>query len=588
MNQGSPRFAGWSIVLLAFLAVTCCGTFTHAAPPNVILIITDDQGYGDFGVTGNPVIATPNIDALVAQSVWMKTFYVSPVCSPTRASLLTARYNYRTRVVDTYLGRSMMDAEETTLAEVLRGAGYATGIFGKWHLGDNYPMRAMDQGFEESLVLRGGGLAQPSDPVGNDRRYTNPILEHNGEIKQTIGYCTDVYFGAAIEWMKSTHARGRPFFAYIAPNAPHDPLHDVPEAIRQEYAAKDLSQLLRPAPKSPRKGPDVDALERIAAMTTNIDDNVGALLAALDAEKLSDNTLVIYMCDNGPASARYVGPFRGRKSEVYEGGVRSPFWMRWPAKLKPGFSREEVVAHIDVMPTILEACGVDAPSGLQFDGRSFWKLASGDSAAWPDRPLVLQTHRGDVPVARHQFMIRDGNWKLLHASGFGRETFSGEPRFQLYDIAADPAESKDLAGESPNLVRRLLAEYDSWFEDVSQTRPDNYAPPRIHLGTPQQNPLTLTRQDWRGGTWAEDAIGSWLVTAEEGEYQITARFTPRSVSSVLEIQIGTIRVQAPVPADTSTCSIDGVKLPKSDAELRGVILSGAGMRGVYQLDLFRK
>src|SRR5262249_53379837 len=157
----------------------------------------DDQGYGDFGVTGNPVIETPHIDAFAAQSVWMRTFYVSPVCSPTRASLMTGRYNYRTRCIDTYLGRSMMDPDETTIAEALHGAGYATGIFGKWHLGDNYPMRAMDQGFDESLVLRGGGLAQPADPIENEGRYTDPVLVHNGALEHTKGYCTDVYFDAA-------------------------------------------------------------------------------------------------------------------------------------------------------------------------------------------------------------------------------------------------------------------------------------------------------------------------------------------------------------------------------------------------------
>ncbi len=574
-------------MLKQFFSVLLCLIALSAAAdrPNVILIITDDQGYGDFGATGNPVIATPNIDAMAARSTSMRTFYVSPVCSPTRASLLTGRYNYRTRVIDTFVGRSMMDPAEITLAEILRDAGYATGIFGKWHLGDNYPLRAMDQGFDESLVLRGGGLAQPADPLDNAERYTDPILVHNGTLDQTTGYCTDVYFSAAMDWMKKSHDAGKPFFAYIATNAPHDPFHDVPPALYDQYKQKDLAQLITVgAGQNPRHGPD-DTLARIAAMITNIDENVGRLFAALDTADLTKDTLVIFMNDNGPATPRYVGPFRGRKSDVYEGGVRSPLWMQWPEKLKAGYTRDEVVAHIDVLPTILEACEVAAPANAQLDGRSFWKLATGADDAWPDRPIVIQSHRGDAPVARHHFMLRDGDWKLVRPSGFGRETIAGDPPLELYNISNDPGESKNLAGSEPSIVQRLLAQYDAWFADVSSTRPDNYAPPRIHIGTPHENPTTLTRQDWRGGSWSADAIGYWLVTLESGDYAVNVNFTVKNEPGVVELKIGDNVETADIAAGADTCTFERVPLSAGDTEVHAIIHHGAATRGVYQLEL---
>ncbi|MCB0855753.1 MAG: sulfatase-like hydrolase/transferase, partial [Bacteroidetes bacterium] len=212
----------------------------QSSPPNIILVITDDQGIGDLSIHGNPVIHTPNIDSMAARSASLTRFYVSPVCAPTRASIMTGRYNYRTRVVDTWIGRAMMDTEEVTVAELLKDAGYQTGIFGKWHLGDCYPMRPIDQGFDESLVIKGGGLAQPSEPYANNRQYTDPILFQNGEEMQTKGYCTDVYFDAALNFITQSHQKQKPFFAYIPTNAPHGPFHDVPEELKEKYLNMDL------------------------------------------------------------------------------------------------------------------------------------------------------------------------------------------------------------------------------------------------------------------------------------------------------------------------------------------------------------
>lgn len=578
----------YRLVLGSVLALGSIGSLSLGAAerPNVVLIMTDDQGSGDFGVMGNPAIETPCIDAMARRSASMTTFYVSPVCSPTRSCLLTGRYNYRTRCIDTYVGRSMMDPAETTVAELLAGAGYATGIFGKWHLGDCYPMRAIDQGFEEALVHRGGGLAQPSEPRENNNRYTDPILFHNGQQVATSGYCTDVYFRAALEFIEKSHADKRNFFAYIATNAPHDPFHDVPPELLQHYQQKReaLAQLILNKLPPDKLAKEIDDLARIAAMITNIDQNVGKLFDKLTELGVIENTLVIFLVDNGPNRMRYVGPRRGMKSEVHDGGVRSPLWLHWPARLQAGRSCDQLSAHIDVTPTILEACGVQPPADLQFDGRSLLPLLEGRDVTWPDRTLVIQSHRGDVPVRYHHFMIRDQRWKLLHASGFGREQFTGEPVFELYDMQADPKESKNLVTEQPEVFQRLKQAYDKWFDDVSSTRPDNYAPPRIWIGTPHESPTVLTRQDWRQGTWEKQSLGVWeLHVATAKAYDIRAEFDAQATPCEAILEVAGVVKSVPVAANADAAEFAAVALPAGDAQLRVRLMSGDQVRGVYQV-----
>ena len=368
-------------------------------PPNIIIVMTDDQGIGDLGVTGNPLIDTPNIDRLAAEGAHMTTFYVSPVCAPTRASLMTGRYNYRTRVVDTHIGRAMMEPEEITLAEVLRDAGYATGLFGKWHLGDNYPMRPQDQGFEEVLMHRGGGIGQPSDPPAGENKYTDPVLFENGVEKSFEGYCADLYFDHAMAWLEREHRAGRPFFAYIATNTPHSPYHDVPDDLYHKYRDRDLSEIML------SDDDDADIVARIFAMVENIDQNVGRLLDRLDVLDIADDTIVIFLTDNGPNTLRYVGDLRGMKSHVHGGGIRTSFFVRWPARVEAGRQIDTMAAHIDVMPTLLEATGVEPPSGVTIDGVSFAPELEGRTNDRADRALFIQTHRGDVPQMYHNVSI---------------------------------------------------------------------------------------------------------------------------------------------------------------------------------------
>lgn len=579
------------------LALTLVSTNVGAAErPNVVLIMTDDQGYGDFGATGNPIIETPNIDTMASRSASMSTFYVCPVCAPTRASMMTGRYNYRTRAIDTYVGRAMMEPEEVTLAEVLSSAGYATGIFGKWHLGDCYPMRAIDQGFEQALVHLGGGLAQPSEPLENQRRYTDAILFRNGKQVATKGYCTDVYFDAASQFIEDSHQAGRPFFVYLPTNAPHNPLHDVPEKLREHYMQKDIGSLSIDPSKIDKttgkvKAGEVDRLARIAAMITNVDQNVGRLFAKLNALGIENDTLVIFLVDNGPNSKRYVGPFRGSKTEVYEGGIRSPLWLHWPARLQPGTTHDGLSAHIDLMPTILEACDVEAPQSVQFDGRSFLPLLESENASWPERTIVTQWHRGDQPIRYHHFMIRDSQWKLLNNKNTSLEHREDSPYFELYDLLADPGETNNLVEKKPEIAARLKHAYDQWFDDVSSTRPDNYAPPRIILGSDHENPTVLTRQDWRSNDgWHRGTKGHWLATiAQDGPYDLRILLDGKIPhNSTVELRVGELVARQKIAPNATSCEFVGVNLPVGDAKLSAIQIAGETQRDAYQIFVTRQ
>ena len=593
------RSAQLAVVLLAAGTVGCGSggegpeAGGNAERPNIVLVMTDDQGYGDFGFTGNPVIQTPHLDALAAQSAQVERFYVSPVCTPTRASLMTGRYNYRTRAIDTYIGRAMMEPEEITIAEMLRDAGYATGIFGKWHLGDAYPMRAMDQGFEESLVHRGGGIGQPSDPPGGEGKYTDAVLFRNGQREETTGYCTDVYFDAAFEFMEQAAGEGRPFFAYVPTNAPHGPFHDVPEDWLEHYRQADLSAAL-PDPGQASEQV-LDRLARSYAMISNIDDNVGRLVARLDELGLAEDTLVVFLVDNGPDRDRYNAGLRGRKGTVFEGGIRSPLLARWPARLPAGGeSVDRIGAHIDITPTLLDAAGVEPPAGLHLDGRSLLGLLAGegDTAAWPDRTLYFQFHRGDEPTAFRSFAAVGQRHKLVHPSPRGEGDWDGELHLELYDLEADPGETRNLIDDAPEIAAGMSDDYLAWFEDVSSTRPDNYAPPRIVVGTDQEPVTVLTRQDWRRITddqgWRPTSRGRWLLSArEDATFDIEVRLVAGSAGPLLlEVGDGTHR-QEPGPEQASA-TFEGIAVPAGDFALSAAAGEGDDRRGAHQVVLRRR
>jgi arylsulfatase A-like enzyme len=565
------------------LATLGCSTSPPAGPrpPNVILIMTDDQGWGDLGCHGNPLLDTPNVDALAAASVRVEPFYVHPVCSPTRAALMTGRYPYRTRAIDTYIGRAMMEPSERTIAELLGDAGYATGIFGKWHLGDCYPMRPIDQGFEEALVHRGGGIGQASDPPGGEGRYTDAVLFRNGERVETSGYCTDAYFDAAMGFVRRAKDAGRPFFAYIATNAPHAPFGDVPEELRAKYAARDLRNASFPADVGhplPANA-DLDRRARIYAMIENIDQNVGRLLSLLDELDLTDDTIVVYLHDNGPNGRRYNGGFRGSKTDVHEGGIRSPLFVRWPGHLEPADRREHWAAHIDILPTVLDLCGVPAPVELELDGTSIVPLLEGRAEAWSDRTLFVQTHRGNTPVAEHHFAVRTTRWKLVRASGFGREQPPDDTPFELYDLSVDPYEERDVAARHPEVVANLRARYRAWFDDVSSTRPDNYAPPRIVVGSPRAPTTVLTRQDWR----VTERDRGLVDVATPGEYAVSCTMRPIDRAATATLELGGRTIDVDLDPGAQSCTFPAIDLRTGPTTLRIVRRAGPDLIGVWQV-----
>jgi arylsulfatase A-like enzyme len=535
-------------------------------PPNILVIITDDQGWGDFGFHGNPHLKTPHLDALAAQSIELTRFHVSPVCTPTRASLLTGRYNYRTGAIDTFLGRASMAPDELTLAEMLSAAGYRTGAFGKWHLGDNYPCRAKDQGFAESLVCRGGGLAQAADPPGN--HYLDPRLMRDGREVKSRGYCSDVFTDAAIDFA-TRHAR-EPFFAYLAFNCPHTPL-EIPPGYESRYVGLGLD----------------DETANVYRMIDNLDDNIGRLLAKLDALSIASRTIVVFLTDNGPQQPRYNGVLRDRKGSVYDGGIRTPCLLRWPSQFAAGTKNDQLAAHIDIVPTLLAACGVPPPSDVAFDGVNLLDVLRGDRPKLTDRELFFQWHRGDQPEADRNCAVRSDRYKLVRPEDrLNRSNASS--RWALYDLVDDPGEQRDLFERMPERALQMKAAYHRWFADVSSTR--GYPPPRIIAGTTNENPLTLTRQDWRGpqASWTTAGLGFWQVElAASGAYAVTLRMPSADAPRHARLRIGDVELLQALPADADRVLFGDVPLVAGLARVEGAVAAVGtnDWAGVHYVDL---
>jgi len=542
-------------LLIASALAPLAAAAAPAKRPNIVLFVSDDQGFGDLSLHGNPVLQTPNLDRIAHEGAEFTQFHVNPVCSPTRSSLLTGRYYYRTGVVDTYMGRSMMYNDEVTIAEVLQSAGYKTGIFGKWHLGDHYPLRPMEQGFQEVLVHEGGGIGQPSDPPDGNS-YFNPKLMHNGQPEQRSGYCTDVFFNAAMDFI--TAHKDQPFFTYLATNAPHVPLQ-----VDEKYVA-------------PFRGKVDETTAKTYGMLANLDENTGRLLAHLKEEGLEENTILIFMSDNGPIPARYNCGMRGLKGTVYEGGIRTPLFVRWPEKIQAGVKIDRLAAHIDLFPTLLEACNISVPANDKIDGVSLYPLlAKPESASgWHDRTVFFQWHRGDRAELYNSCAARTQRYKMVN----GKE---------LYDLEADPAESHDISDSQPARLAELRASYEAWFHDVASTR--NFEPPRIYLGTKFENPVLLTRQDWRGplASWVPGGLGYWEVDVRStGTYELTLIFPEIKEGGKAWATLGGVKSEIDIApgAKSATLKLAGVATGPTRAEA-GLSLGGKSPIGPYYLDV---
>ncbi len=524
--------------------------------PNILFVLTDDQGYGDLGFHGNTRIKTANLDKFASESVSFDQFYACPVCAPTRASLMTGRYNYRTGAIDTYRGRAMMYPDETTVAEILRDEGYKTAIYGKWHLGDNYPMRTVDQGFEESIVHLGGGLSQFYYPFEN-KGYFDPVLMHNGKPEQFSGYCMDIYTDRAIDFIRKN--RSEPFFVYLATNTPHTPLQ-----ISDEYAEPYRDMGL------------TESTARIYGMITNIDDNFYRLLEEIEHLGLREDTIVLFAGDNGPAESstqhdRYIGNLRGGKATIYENGIRVPCFIRWPNKLEGGMKINKIAAHIDIMPTLLDACGVDMPSNLEIDGMSLMPLLSQSGGDWPERTLFFQSHRGNEPQMYNNFAVRNQKYKFLQNCRFwGRKDVGPEEyNFELFDIEKDPYEQNNIAEERPEIAAAMKKQYEQWFGEVTGPRSSN--PPNIHISAAHENPCYLTMQDWRPAPrWGEWDTGYWPVKVmDEGPYSVKVQFMVKGQSPRrAHLCLGGVHLTKDVKEGAEDFVFDDVVLPACEGRLR--------------------
>ena len=533
-----------------------------ARSPNVVMIYMDDLAWGDLACHGNPYVRTPHLDRLHAQSTRLTQYRSGPVCTPARASLMTGRDAYRTRAIDTYCGRSMMEPEEVTLAETLRDAGYATGISGKWHLGDCYPTRAIDQGFDHALVHNGGGLCQPANWGRND--YFSPDLMRNGELVSSEGYCTDIFTDDALEFIEAH--KNAPFFCYLATNAPHVPLL-IEEKWYKHYLDKGLCE----------------KFAKLYGMVENIDHNVGRVLDKLDTLHLADDTIVIFSSDHGPCMGahdethgdRWNGGLNARKGTPYDGGLRVPFLIRWPGVFEAGQDIDRIAGPIDVMPTLASVCGAKLPEDRVIDGVDLSPLLRGETSPehWPGRQLVFQWHRGDAPVPYRNFALVEQRWKLLCANP-GPTRNPHEPKnmedlekgIELYDIAADPQEQHNLAAQHPDVVERMKRDYERWFEDVTHTRADaTFDPPAIHVGAGAENPTVLTRQDWRMygevDSFTQGPPGFWHVDVRRaGTYTVRLRLPERDGDAELRFKCGDTEHTDTVPADRAQWTLENVTL----------------------------
>jgi arylsulfatase B len=494
-------------VFIAMLLCLLAGLMQAANPPNVVLIITDDQGYGDISAHGNPILKTPNLDRLHAESVRLTNYHVDPTCAPTRSALMTGRYSQRNGTWHTIMGRSLLRRDEVVMPQFFKRTGYSTHMSGKWHLGDNYPYRPEDRGFDSTTVHGGGGVWQAPDAWGND--YFDDRYFVNGELKQFKGYCTDVFFDAAMAFIKQN--RNKPFFCYLATNAPHSP-YWVDDKYKQMYQDKTSR-----APQAAFYG-----------MIANIDENIGRLRAFLKEQGLAENTILIFTTDNG-TSAGWSAGMRGQKGSEYEGGHRVPFFIHWPeGGFNTGRDIDTLTAHLDILPTLAEYCGLDI-STIKLDGQSLRPLIDGASEDWPDRHIITESQRMLHPEKWRKSSVMTQQWRLVNGT-------------ELYDIQKDPAQEHDVAGQHPEVVEQLRASYERFWDDVGERRDIiSY----IVVGNDAENPVQLCSHDWFGegsqrgwnqGQIAKgfDVNGAWNIDVEQaGDYDITLRRWPTDAEGTI-------------------------------------------------------
>lgn len=494
--------------------------------PNIIIVMTDDQGYGDLSCHGNPILKTPELDKLHAESVRFTDFHVSPFCTPTRAALMTGNHPAVTGAYRTSSGRSLMHVEEKTIANLLADNGYATGMVGKWHLGDNAPHRPQDRGFQDVVWHRAGGIGQAPDYWGND--YFDDTYERNGKYEKFQGYCTDVFFTEGMRFIQEN--KEQPFFLYLALNAPHGPYN-----VDKKWA-------------KPYEGNKDVVLPNFYGMIANIDWNMGRLRQFLKEEDIEDNTILIFLTDNGTAKGAafkgldslavkgYNAGLRGKKSSVYDGGQRVPFFIYWKdGGLTGGKDIHTLAAHIDILPTLADICGITVPEEYDVDGLSIKPLLDGKEDEWERDHLVLQYHGGPygkaLPAGPLKFScVMTEKWRLVETEGL-----------RLFNIQADPGQQEDVSKQHPEVVNQLKGYYGTFWQRVSK----GIRPVRIDIGNPHATITDLSSQDWfmESGNppWSARAVkalpkvtGPWMLNVvQSGTYRFTLRQLPKQAQKPL-------------------------------------------------------
>ncbi|WP_066219903.1 arylsulfatase [Formosa haliotis] len=492
----------------------------------MILILVDDQGYGDIAALGNPYIKTPHIDALHASSARFTDYHVNPTCAPTRAALLTGHNANRAGVWHTVNGRSILLERETTAAQIMKANGYATGIFGKWHLGDNYPSRPQDKGFEEVLIHGGGGIEQTMDYWDND--YFNDTYHHNGKLEKFEGFCTDIWFDEAMKFMAENKAKNKPFFCYLPTNAAHTPYF-----VANKYS-------------DPYKDNENIPSAAFYGLIANVDENIGKLTEYLKTSGLMDNTILVFMTDNGTSAGAKIpktddrldgfvtngfnAGMRGIKASKYEGGHRVPLFIHWKdGGITVGKDIDALTAHYDVLPTLVDLCDLEVNDSIAFDGQSLKPLIAGDDSNFKERIVITNSQRVDVPEPWRRTSLMQGKWRLIDGT-------------ELYDLTSDPEQRTNIAEQHPEKMAEFKAAYDAWWADLLPGYNDL---PRIYIGHKAENPTTLFCHDWHtekaASPWHQRHIrsgymdnGYWLVkVAETGTYNLKLRRWPKETKLAL-------------------------------------------------------
>ena len=485
-----------------------------ATPPNIVLFLADDQGWGDLGIHGNTNLRTPRMDSLAKEGAALENFFVCPVCSPTRAELLTGRYHARCGVRDVSLGGERLNLDEKTMGDIFRAAGYRTGLFGKWHNGTQWPYHPLARGFEEFYGYTSGHWGT----------YFDAPMDHNGKTVQGKGYMTDDLTTHAIDFITEKAKSKSPFFCMVAFNTPHSPMQ-VPDAYWNRFEKKELIQ-------KGSKLEDPRFTRAALAMVENIDDNVGRVLDTLKTLKVESNTIVVYLSDNGPNGDRFNGPWKGRKGGLDEGGIRSPCFVRFPAKIPPGKRIPQIVGAIDILPTLAQLSDIPHNPQKPIDGVSISPLLSGDNPAWPQR--ILYTHWAGKTTAR-------------------TDTYRLDPAQNLYDVPLDPGQKRDISLQNPATHQELIEALDSWKKQVGipMTKDDRPFP----VGYREMPNTTLPARDGRpkGGVvrsapapndsffanWSRktDAITWDVEIATAGQYEATLFMTQKKGDAGARVEL---------------------------------------------------